>query len=389
VIVQDALIATLLTATSLVGVLAHLHVDLPEGGGDLGFRPLDPPGIALVLLQTVPLVWRRRVPVLVFSITTGAMFFFFRLGYLPSFASLGFLVALFTVAAFRDRRVSLPAGAAAVIAVLIILTIGREPVEPDTVIAEFLILGAVWSLGDGFRTRRRQVVHLEDRAIRLAREREDWARAAVSQERRVIARELHDVVAHNVSVIVAQSGAARRISESQPDEALATLGAIEHAGRAALVEMRRLTGFLRTEADTSSTRTPNPGLNHLEILVGQVAEAGLPVTLSIEGKRRPIPTGLDLSAYRIVQEALTNVLKHAGGAATATVTVDYGESRLTLSICDDGLGARASAATAQPRFGHLGMRERAALFGGELRVGARPEGGYEVIASLPLDEEPS
>jgi signal transduction histidine kinase len=387
--VQDALISGVLTATSLVGVLVHLHVDLPEGGADLTVRPLDGLAIILVLLQTLPLVWRRRTPVAVLAVTSGAMLLYFRLGYFPSFASLGFLVALYTVAAERPRRTSLPAAAATGLVLMIILVIGREPVEPDTIIAEALIVGAAWSLGEGLRLRRGQVVQLEDRASRLEREREEWARQAVARERRVIARELHDVVAHNVSVIVAQSAAAQRVANDQPAEAVSTLAAIEHAGRAALVEMRRLMGLLRTETDRRGARFPQPGLDHVEALVAQVREAGLPVVLRIEGRRRPLPAGLDLSAFRIVQEALTNAMKHAGPARTEVVVV-YEEDRLLLTVDDDGFGRNGNGASmTRPRYGHLGMRERVALFGGTLTVGPRVTGGYRVAACLPLDGESS
>jgi signal transduction histidine kinase len=239
------------------------------------------------------------------------------------------------------------------------------------------------------RLQRSHVVQLEDRTTRLEKERDALARKAVAQERRVIARELHDVVAHNVSVIVAQAGAAQRIFDAHPEEARTTLGAIEHMGRAALVEMRRLMGFLRTRTDGSVMRSPQPGLDNLETLVAQVREAGLPVTLRVEGSPRALPAGLDLSAFRIVQEALTNSLKHAG-PARATVIVRYEKARVGLEIFDDGMGASSRrAGPPQTRYGHLGMRERVGLFGGELRVGGRPGGGFEVVASLPLDGEPS
>ena len=385
--VQDALMAGALTATSLVGFVAHLNVDIPEGGGELPYRRLDILAIILVLLQTLPLVWRRKAPVIVLTVTTVAMFLFFLLDYLPSFASLAFLVAVYTVAAYRPRRISITAGLASGAAVLIILAIGAEPLEPDAVIAECLIVGAAWSLGHGLRLRRGEVESLEDRASRLEHERGEWVRDAVGQERRVIARELHDVVAHNVSVIVAQSGAARRIFDDAPEEARATLGAIEQTGRAALVEMRRLTGFLRTESDGSAMRTPQPGLEDLGTLVSQVGDAGLPVDLRIEGTPRALPAGLDLSAFRIVQEALTNVLKHAG-PARATVLVRFTDASLELSVIDDGTGSgERRTSSPKPRYGQLGMQERVALFGGHLDIGPGREGGYAVNVSLPVDAE--
>jgi signal transduction histidine kinase len=385
--VQDGLVAAAVTGTSLVGVMVQLHVDLPEGGGDVTQRSLDAFGIVLVLLQTVPLAWRRRAPVLLLCVTSAAMFLYFELGYLPSFASLGFLVALYTVAAYRDRRTSVLACIGAIVVVLLILAIGREPVDPDAVIGELLIVGGAWSLGDGVRSRRGQVMRLEDRASRLEREREERAAQAVAQERRVIARELHDVVAHHVSVIVAQAGAARRIFGSHPELAPPALDAIDHIGREALVEMRRLMGFLRTEAELAAARSPQPGLRNVDVLLAQVREAGVPVTISIEGDAVPLPAGLDLSAFRIIQEALTNVLKHAG-PARADVVIRYEESALVLIVVDDGPGSVRNGSHASPGYGHLGMRERVALFGGQLRVGHRPRAGYEVLATLPLDREP-
>lgn len=386
--VQDALIAGALTATSLVGVMTHLSVDLPEGAADGTGEGLGVLGIVLVLAQTAPLAWRRRAPVAVLTIITSALFFFSILGYFRSFAAFGFLIALYTVAAHRDRRISIPAGVAAGAAVLLILILGPEPVEPDALIATCLIVGSAWFIGDAYRIRRGEFVELEDRATQLEREREELARQAVAAERRVIARELHDVVAHNVSVIVAQAGAAQRISASNPDEALATLSGIERIGREALVEMRRLMGFLRTEKKRTDTRSPQPGLGNLDTLVGQVRQAGLPVSLRIEGEPQQLPAGLDLSAFRIVQEATTNVLKHAG-PATVDVTVRYRPTRLELEIVDDGVGVNDRYThPLRPRYGHLGMRERVALFGGELTVGPSPGGGYRVAASLPLDQEP-
>jgi signal transduction histidine kinase len=381
---QDTLFAVLLTAASLVGVVTHFHVDIPEGGSDGPGRSLDALGIGLILLQTMPLMWRRRAPVLVLAVTAAALFLFSVLGYFRSLAAFGFLVALYTVAAHRDRRKSVPAGVAAGVVVFLILVTGKEPLEPDALIAACLFVGAAWFLGDGLRIRRGQVVLLEDRATRLEREGEEVTQRAVGEERRVIARELHDVVAHNVSVIVAQAGAAQRIFDTQPVEAQGALGAIEELGREALVEMRRLMGFLRTDTDDEATRSPQPGLNNLEVLVRQVREAGIPVMLKIEGVPQPVPAGLDLSAFRIIQEALTNIVKHAG-PARAEVVVRYEEARLEILVADDGTGPNDQPDGPRPRYGHLGMRERVALFRGELRTGPRPGGGYEVAASLPLN----
>ena len=386
---QDALIASLLTAVSLVGLLVHLHVDLPEGGTDAANAHLDTLGILLALLQTVPLVWRRVAPVLVLAVCSGAMFLFFFLGYLPSFASFGFLLALYTVSAHRERRISIPAALASAAVVLMLLIGSKEPFELDALFAEGLVIGAVWFIGDGLRTKRTQVLSLEDRATRLEYERELAAHEAVAEERRVIARELHDMVAHNVSVIVAQSAAAQRVLDDNPEEGRIALRSIEDAGREALVEMRRLLGLLRTDHDRPDVRHPQQGLDDIGTLLAQVREAGVHVSLTVEGTPRPLPAGLDLSAFRIVQEALTNVLKHAG-AASAAVAIRYERSSLLLTISDDGSGPRdADPDPFRARYGHLGMRERVGLFGGRLRVGPRPGAGYEVVVALPLDTDPT
>lgn len=383
------LIASLLTTASLVGLLVHLHVDLPEGGADPVNAQLDPLGIVLALLQTVPLVWRRVAPVLVLVVCSVAMFLFFSLGYLPSFASFGFLLALYSVAAHRERRISIPAALWSAFVVLMILFNSREPLELDAIFAEGLVVGAVWFIGDGLRTQRSQVSTLEDRATRFEREREEAAREAVAEERRVIARELHDMVAHNVSVIVAQSAAAQRVLDNDPEAGRFALRSIEDAGREALVEMRRLLGLLRTDHDRPDVRNPQQGMDDIGTLLSQVREAGIDVSLTVEGTPRPLPAGLDLSAFRIVQEALTNVVKHAG-AASAAVGIRYDRSALHLTICDDGSGPRdVEGDPLRARYGHLGMRERVGLFGGRLRVGPRLGGGYEVVVSLPLDVDPT
>ena len=386
---QDTLIALLLTTASLIGLLVHLHVDLPEGGADRSDRPLDTLGVVLALLQTVPLTWRRVAPVVVLAVCSSAMFLFFYLGYLPSFASFGFLLALYTVAAHRERRISVPAALGSAAVALMLLIGSREPFELDVIFAEGLVIGAVWFIGDGLRTKRTQVSTLQDRATRLEHEREEAAQKAVSEERRVIARELHDMVAHNVSVIVAQSAAAQRVIDAQPEEGRIVLRSIEESGREALVEMRRLLGLLRTDHDRPDVRDPQRGLDDLAGLLSQVREAGLAVGLTVEGTPRPLPAGLDLSAFRIVQEALTNVLKHAG-AGSASVRIRYERSSLHLTISDDGSGpVDGDPDPLRARYGHLGMRERVGLFRGSLDVGPRPGGGFEVAAALPLDADPT
>jgi signal transduction histidine kinase len=201
----------------------------------------------------------------------------------------------------------------------------------------------------------------------------------VAEERARIARELHDVVAHSISVMVVQAGAERRALRDDRAETREVLETIETTGRQTLAEMRRLLGMLR-RSDDEIELAPQPGMEHVDALVDQVREAGLPVTLDVEGRRVPLPAGVDLSAYRIVQEALTNALKHAG-PASARVTVRYGDGELELDIVDDGAGAVNGNGGGH---GLIGMRERVTMFGGDLDAGARREGGYAVRARLPI-----
>ena len=226
----------------------------------------------------------------------------------------------------------------------------------------------------------RRVVGDRERRARIAeRERDVAAREAVVEERARIARELHDAVAHNVSMIVVQAGAERRVLDGASGSTREVLQTIEQIGRSALTEMRRLLGMLRS--DTDDALTPQPGLGDLPALVTQVREAGLPVELRIDGERRELPVGIELSAYRIVQEALTNALKHAGDAR-ATVHVRYGADSLELEIVDDGTGAAARVSSGG--HGLVGMRERVALYGGRLDAGRRPTGGFAVRVLLPI-----
>jgi signal transduction histidine kinase len=227
---------------------------------------------------------------------------------------------------------------------------------------------------------RRGILDREERAEIAERERELAAREAVVEERARIARELHDVIAHNVSMMVVQAGAERRVLDGANGSTREVLQTIEQIGRGALTEMRRLVGMLRSDGE--DPLAPQPGLEDVATLVGQVREAGLPVELTVEGERRNLPAGIELSAYRIVQEALTNALKHAGDAR-AEVSIRYGADSLELEILDDGGGGAAGRATSGGH-GLVGMRERVALYGGRFDASRRPGGGFAVRAKLPV-----
>jgi hypothetical protein len=238
------------------------------------------------------------------------------------------------------------------------------------------------------RTRREQVAALEERARRLEREREEQSRRAVSEERLRIARELHDVVAHSMSVIAVQAGVANHVIDSRPDLARDALSTVETNSRAALVEMRRLLGVLRQGDEPSASLAPTPGLSEVPALVRRLARAGLDVAVSVEGSPSGVPDAVDLSGYRIVQEGLTNVLRHGGPAAR--VTIGYRRGALDLSVVDDGRppgAARVEPASGAGQ-GLIGMRERVAVFGGRFTAGPRPDGGFAVTATLPYAEAP-
>jgi signal transduction histidine kinase len=384
-LLADALLACLLAAFSLVA-LWYANRDC-----DGACRPGGAAAVALVLAQTLPLVWRRRHPLAV-SFITGLATAGYGLAPYPDLAMpvpIGGVVGLYSVAAWGGRRAALLAGGIAAAVLVVVMSLPRT--DADLVDAAFvsLALAGAWLLGDRARLQRAWAAELQDRAVRLERERAGEARRAVASERTRIARELHDVVAHHVSMMVVQAEAGPVAAERDPARAAGAFEAIAATGRQALVEMRRLLGVLRGDGDQAPSRSPQPGLAQVPSLVEQVGRAGLRVELVVEGEQGPLPPGVDLSAYRIVQEALTNVVKHAG-AGRARVLIRYGEHDLELQVRDQGstgAGGRAPGASEAGRVGQglVGMRERVNLFGGELHAGPAAGGGFTVAARLPRD----
>jgi signal transduction histidine kinase len=242
---------------------------------------------------------------------------------------------------------------------------------------------AMWALGSALGAGRRRSAELLDRTVALERQREANARRAVFDERVRIARELHDVVAHHVSVMGVQAGAARRVMQRQPDQAAEALSSIEASSRQAVTELDRLLGFLRRAGDDDGL-APQPALAQLDVLIAQAAQGELHVDLEIEGDVRPLSETLEVSAYRIIQEALTNTRKHSPGAS-ATVRVSYLPTALEVVVLDDGAGSISRGDEKTGGNGLIGMRERTSLHGGHLRVGPRSEGGFAVHATFPLD----
>jgi len=368
--------------------LAVLAVAGPLFGPRSVFGEVAPVTILLLLLQTLPLIARRRAPVTLFAITLTATIAHAAIGARGQEESFGSLVALYTVASLCDRRTSIAATIATIATVLIAVSMREAPTANlPSVVQNTVAIVVAAILGDATQARRLYARALEERSAMLLSEREERARLAVSEERERIARELHDVVAHHLSVVVIQAGAGLRAFERRPEKAREALTAIDSTARQALGETRRMLGFLSVDAG-SSDLAPMPGLAHLETLVEQVRSAGLPVELSIEGSARALDPGVDLSAYRIIQEALTNTLRHAGDTR-ARVCIAYEPAALRLEVVDEGRNGSValpshSIETKHDGRGLIGMRERVALFGGELEVGPQAAGGYRVWARIPV-----
>ncbi len=351
---------------------------------------VDAVSVLLLILQTLPVAARRRNPMRVLYVTGFAIILYSLLGYAPSNGQFGVFLAFYTVAANEPRRRATVAAAITAGGILISLASYAAFDAAGwtaSLTGTYLSFGLAWLIGDNLRVRRAYTRQLEERAVQLELEREEKAAQAVTEERARIARELHDVVAHYVSVMVVQAAGARRIADKDPAAARTALEAVESAGRTALAEMRRMLAVLREDDPGMG---PQPGLAELDRLISQVRDVGLPVELTVEGDACCLPAGMDLAAYRIVQEALTNTVKH-GGKATARVTVRYHDDSLEIEVIDDGRGAAAPLLTPQDGGGHglIGMKERVALFGGVLETSPVFPGGYRVFARMPLEPDDS
>ncbi|MCU1454956.1 MAG: histidine kinase [Acidimicrobiales bacterium] len=347
-------------------------------------RPGSPAlAITLAVGMALPLAFRRRHPAAVFS-AVAAVAFVQWLSNIPVRPyDVAVLIALYSVAAYsEDRRLTL--GAAVVTvggAALAVARLNNDRLVPGMVAPLALTVVAI-ALGDDRRTRRAYFAGLEERAERLERERDALAEVAASGERARIARELHDVVAHSLSVMVAQADGAAYTVSSDPHRAGRAMETVAETGRDAMTEMRRLLGVLRTTS-TAGDLVPQPGVAEIPALVDNVREAGLPVELTVDGPEVDLPAGMALAAYRIVQEALTNTIKHSGPGATASVALHFAADELTVQVDDDGAGIRTPDHDGSGQ-GLAGMRERAAMYGGSVRVGPRPEGGFVVAAAFPF-----
>ncbi|MFQ6146988.1 sensor histidine kinase [Streptomyces similanensis] len=348
--------------------------------------------ISVVLCLTVAL--RRRAPERMVLLAAAAGLAQLALDVETMAADFAMLVIVYTVAAVGARwasRFALAGGMCAAALAQI-----RWPEQKASTFGEIALavfqtvpFALAWVLGDSMRTRRAYFAQLEERAARLEKEREAQAQVAVAAERARIARELHDVVAHNVSVMVVQADGAAYVLDASPDQAKKALETISSTGRQALAEMRRLLGVLRTgEHQEGGEYVPQPDVEQIEELVEQCRKSGLPVDFRVEGTPRPLPSGVELTAYRIVQEALTNTRKHGGPKAGASVRLVYFDDGLGLLVEDDGKGAPhelyEDGGVDGQGHGLIGMRERVGMVGGTLDAGPRPGGGFRISALLPL-----
>lgn len=341
--------------------------------------PQSPLAIVSSIGTGLPLAWRRQLPLAMYL--TQIAFAIVGARQPVTLSLFATFIGLYSVAVYSRRPWAAPLIVAVGALVLLVLVPESSPTVPSW--AMELVGGlAIWLAGRTVRENQARADVLAERAQRLERERELSTQLALADERQRIARELHDVVAHNVSVMVVQTGAARTVLSKRPERASDALLQVEASGREALDELRRLLGVLTDAGPTDGPAlAPQPGLGQLDTLAERVSSAGLPVEVHIEGEKRPLPAGLELCAYRIVQEALTNALKYAHGTR-AEVTVAFSEHELRLEVLDGG-GTPLAAVSGSGR-GLLGMRERVAAYGGQLETGHRSHGGFAVRARLPL-----
>ena len=362
-------------------------VDIASGSGQ-AYPPPRALDVLFLVAVTLPFVARRRAPLAVLVAVMGAALAWIYVLYPlsqqgPFVPFVALIVATYTAAAYTSGRNAVVSMIVVVVGVTTGLVTGALGGQPAGDYLPFALWIAVaYVVGRVFRRRQLLAAHLGDRLASVERDRDADARRAVAEERARIARELHDVIAHSVSVMVVQAGAGERILEEDPRAASEAFRSIRETGGQTLIEMRRLLGLLRHEEHALSL-APQPSIARLGALVHDVCATGLPTSLSIEGEQKPLAPGIELSAYRIVQEALTNVRKHAI-ANEAEVIVSYGNDDVTIEVLDDGTGGEQPNGSGH---GLIGMRERAALYGGTIVAGVRPEGGFRVRAVLPLQHQ--
>jgi signal transduction histidine kinase len=382
-VVDGTLAAGLLSLLAMSGFGNNLFRS-PGAGARAG-------DIAISLLLAGPVLVRRKHPTAAFAIAIATAAVLAGLGMRldashGAYALPAILVLLYTLAAYRPRRISVR-GLLVCLAGVAATTIHWPQPPSLNTISIALVFGvptaSAWILGDSVAYRRAHNAWLEERARRAEAERDAKAQLAAAAERSRIAREMHDIIAHNLSVIVGLADGGRYAAARSPERSSQALGAIAGTGREALSELRRLLGVLTENDHPAADLAPQPGLTDLEALLGRVRAAGLPVRCTVHGDPGGLSEGRQLAVYRIVQEALTNTLKHAGPAATAVVTLDCADGAVDVQVTDTGRGTAAGAPDGQ---GLPGMRERAAMYEGTLCAGPGPSGGWRVEAHLPAPD---
>ena len=400
----DAILAVVATLVAVLAVIqqfrtAGTSIVFPIRPGVQGIRigappPQFPPAGTLLAaaLTTAPLAYRRTYPIMSFCVVLGAVIA--SSGHTTTITFAAAILAAYSAVAYSPYR---RAALLTVLAAAVVVTAAypdTTPPVPERFSAMLILLPTV-AVGVAIRVWRRRASESAERLRQAQAEHDAQTRRAVALERARIAAEMHDVVTHNVSVMVVQAGAARRVLDSAPQDARAALLAVEASGRTAMTELRHLLGLLAPAAGGAeeaavsaddATLTPQPGLDRIPALVARVREAGMPVELSVEAAgrtSRDLPGGIDLAAFRVVQEALTNVMKHAGSART-TVCLEYRPRDLLITVSNDE-PVPGHAPGPQGGRGLIGLRERIALYGGELDAGPRPGGGWRLVAGIPLD----
>jgi signal transduction histidine kinase len=394
--IADIAIATLATALAVIAAVADHNgggtfVGVVPGAGTTVIRyghspPVTAWILVAVVLTTAPLAVRRKYPISTFCVILAALVA--GRSHATGFTFAAAIFAAYSAVVYsRHRLLALFSLAAGAIIVTVVYPNTAPPVEAQY--TALLVLLPTVAAGNMMRTWRERAGSASDELRRAAAEHEAATQRAIALERSRIASELHDVVTHNVSVMVVQAGAARRVLDSSPADAREALLAIEASGRNAMTELRHLLSLLAPDGSTPESAEqdalrPQPGLHLVPELVVGVSAAGLPVSLSVTGAPRARPEGLDLAAFRVVQEGLTNVLKHAPAAMTA-VSIQYRDDELLIEVSDDGTGAEAPGRSPGGGRGLLGLRERIAIYGGSLDAGPRPGGGWRVRAMIPLE----
>ena len=378
----DAAVALLVGALSVVDVASASAERLP------GERPADGLAYALVVVAGISLIWRRRAPIGVLTTVTVAVAIYWLRDHGAFLSALG-LPALFAAAAHAERRVTAWVVMPLTVVVLMVTASFGLLDDPDgyeylTALSMLGFLVGAIAAGLVVRNRERIFVDTERRAAEAEADRLAEAERAVASERSRIAREMHDVVAHSMSVVAVQAAAGREIVHADPHKAEQVFARIEAVGRESLTELRRMLGVLRELGDESASLAPQPGVADIADAVEQSNAAGVATELVVNGQQRALSPGVELTVFRIVQEALTNVRKHAGRSAAATVSIRYEAHAVFVEVVDDGRGAATSLSRLGSGHGLLGMRERVEIYGGELHAGPQQGGGFAVRASLPL-----